>query len=177
MQEMVKLPEVVMVKMGTRDMARWRYDYEQLKAVAPHVSITTCHDEFLLATLLEGADGALIGFAGFLPELMVELVHAALDGDLARARAAGDLVAPLARIVYSFGEPGCGAHQRMKAAKWLLGRFPSPVFRRPLRPLSVEQLATIRGGLEALGLTCPIDPAVPLALRERPPFGSRVAIV
>jgi hypothetical protein len=43
--------------------------------------------------------------------------------------------------------------------------------------LSVEQLATIRGGLEALGLTCPIDPAVPLALRERPPFGSRVAIV
>jgi 4-hydroxy-tetrahydrodipicolinate synthase len=177
MQEMVKLPEVVMVKMGTRDMARWRYDYEQLKAVAPHVSITTCHDEFLLATLLEGADGALIGFAGFMPELMVELVHAALDGDLARARAAGDLVAPLARIVYSFGEPGCGAHQRMKAAKWLLGRFPSPVFRRPLRPLSVEQLATIRGGLEALGLTCPIDPAVPLALRERPPFGSRVAIV
>jgi hypothetical protein len=65
----------------------------------------------------------------------------------------------------------------MKAAKWLLGRFPSPVFRRPLRPLSVEQLATIRGGLETLGLTCPIDPAVPLALRERPPFGSRVAIV
>ena len=58
MQEMVRLPEVVMVKMGTRDMARWRYDYEQLKAVAPHVSITTCHDEFLLATLLEGADGA-----------------------------------------------------------------------------------------------------------------------
>jgi hypothetical protein len=51
------------------------------------------------------------------------------------------------------------------------------VFRRPLRPLSVEQLATIRGGLEALGLTCPIDPAVPLALRERPPLGSRVAIV
>lgn len=39
MKEMVKLPEVVMVKMGTRDMARWRCDYEELKAVAPHVSI------------------------------------------------------------------------------------------------------------------------------------------
>ena len=168
MQEMVRLPQVVMVKMGTRDMARWRYDYEQLKAIAPHVSITTCHDEFLLASLLEGADGALIGFAGFVPELMVELVHAALDGDLARARAAGDLVAPLARIVYAFGEPGCGAHQRMKAAKWLLGRFPSPVFRRPVRPLSIEQLTAIRGGLEALGLTCPHDPALASsAPRER----------
>jgi len=29
MKEMVRMPEVVMVKMGTRDMARWRYDYEQ----------------------------------------------------------------------------------------------------------------------------------------------------
>ncbi len=154
MTEMVKLPEVVMVKMGTRDMARWRWDYEQLKAVAPHVSIVTCHDEFLLPTLLEGADGALIGFAGFAPELMVELVHAALDGDLPRARKAGDLVAPLARIVYAFGEPGCGAHQRMKAARWLLGKFPSPTFRRPVRPLASEDLARIRQGLEALGLEC-----------------------
>jgi 4-hydroxy-tetrahydrodipicolinate synthase len=159
MTEMVKLPEVVMVKMGTRDMARWRWDYEQLKAVAPEVSIVTCHDEFLLPTLLEGADGALIGFAGFVPELMVELVHAALDGDLPRARKAGDMVAPLARIVYAFGEPGCGAHQRMKAARWLLGKFPGPTFRRPVRPLASDDIARIRQGLEALGLECPVKPA------------------
>jgi 4-hydroxy-tetrahydrodipicolinate synthase len=158
MLEMVKLPEVVMIKMGTRDMARWRWDYEQLKAAAPRVSITTCHDEFLLASLLEGADGALIGFAGFVPELMVEVVHAALDGDLARARKAGDVVAPLARIVYAFGEPGCGAHQRMKAARWLLGKFPSPTFRRPVRPLPAEDLARIRQGLEAIGMKCPVTP-------------------
>ena len=158
MLEMVKLPEVVMIKMGTRDMARWRWDYEQLKAAAPHVSITTCHDEFLLASLLEGADGALIGFAGFVPELMVEVVPAALDGDLARARKAGDVVAPLARIVYAFGEPGCGAHQRMKAARWLLGKFPSPTFRRPMRPLSSDDLARIRQGLEAIGMKCPVTP-------------------
>lgn len=168
MLEMVKLPEVVMIKMGTRDMARWRWDYEQLKAAAPHVSITTCHDEFLLASLLEGADGALIGFAGFVPELMVEVVHAALDGDLARARKAGDLVAPLARIVYAFGEPGCGAHQRMKAARWLLGKFPSPTFRRPVRPLSADDLARIRQGLEAVGMKCPVKAeAAPAVVQPR----------
>lgn len=169
MLEMVKVPEVVMIKMGTRDMARWRWDYEQLKAAAPHVSITTCHDEFLLASLLEGADGALIGFAGFVPELMVELVHAALDGDLPRARKAGDLVAPLARIVYAFGEPGCGAHQRMKAARWLLGKFPSPTFRRPVRPLSADDLGRIRQGLEAIGLACAVSPeaAPPVATPRR----------
>lgn len=174
MLEMVTVPEVVMIKMGTRDMARWRWDYEQLKAAAPDVSITTCHDEFLLASLLEGADGALIGFAGFVPELMVELVHAALDGDLPRARRAGDVVAPLARIVYAFGEPGCGAHQRMKAARWLLGRFPSPTFRRPVRPLTAEDLGRIRHGLEAIGLTCAVSPeaappvAAPRRRRSRP---------
>jgi 4-hydroxy-tetrahydrodipicolinate synthase len=169
MLEMVKVPEVVMIKMGTRDMARWRWDYEQLKAAAPHVSITTCHDEFLLASLLEGADGALIGFAGFVPELMVELVHAALDGDLPRARRAGDVVAPLARIVYAFGEPGCGAHQRMKAARWLLGRFPSPTFRRPVRPLTAEDLGRIRHALEAIGMTCDVSPeaAPPVAAPRR----------
>ncbi len=88
MLEMVKLPQVVMIKMGTRDLARWRWDYDQLKEAAPHVSIVTCHDEFLLPTLVDGCDGALIGFAGFVPELMVELVHAALDSDLPRAQQA-----------------------------------------------------------------------------------------
>ena len=151
MLEMVKLPEVACIKMGTRDMARWLYDYEQLKEAAPKLSIVTCHDEYLLPTLLEAGDGALIGFAGFAPELMVDLVHACLDGELAAAKEAQRTVAPLARLIYNFGEPGCGAHQRMKVALWLLGRFPSPVFRRPVRPLSGEQIEKIRRGLEEIG--------------------------
>jgi 4-hydroxy-tetrahydrodipicolinate synthase len=150
MLEMVKLPQVVMIKMGTRDLARWRWDYDQLKEAAPHVSIVTCHDEFLLPTLVDGCDGALIGFAGFVPELMVELVHAALDGDLPRAQKAQQTVAPLARIVYNFGEPGCDAHQRMKVARWLMGRFPSPHFRRPVRPLPEESVEGIRQDLKAI---------------------------
>lgn len=154
MLEMVKLPQVVCIKMGTRDMARWLYDYEKIKEASPDTSIITCHDEFLLPTLLEAADGALIGFAGFVPELMVELVHASLDGDLARAKKAQQTVAPLARIVYDFGEPGCGAHQRMKVARWLLGKFPSPHFRRPVRPLPQEKINKIRERLEAIDYHC-----------------------
>jgi 4-hydroxy-tetrahydrodipicolinate synthase len=153
MKEMVQLDRVVMIKMGTRDMARWLYDYERLKAIAPDVSIVTCHDEFLLPTLLEGADGALIGFAGFAPTLLVQMVHAALDGDLPRAREAQKTVAPLARLIYNFGEPGCAAHQRMKIARWLLGRFPSPHFRRPVRPLPPAAIEQIRGSLAELSIT------------------------
>jgi 4-hydroxy-tetrahydrodipicolinate synthase len=152
MLEMIRIPQVVCIKMGTRDMSRWLWDYEQLKAARGELSIITCHDEYLLPTLLEAGDGALIGFAGFAPELMVKLVHACLDGDLNAAKQAQETVAPLARLIYNFGEPGCGAHQRMKVAKWLMGEFSSPVFRRPLRPLSQEQIDGIRKGLQAIGL-------------------------
>jgi 4-hydroxy-tetrahydrodipicolinate synthase len=151
MQEMVRHPRVVVVKMGTRDMSRWLYDYQKLKEIKPSLSIITCHDEFLLPTLLESADGALVGFAGFAPSLIVRLVSAALDGDLARAKEAQKLVAPLARMIYNFGEPGCGAHQRMKVARWLMGRFPSPHFRRPVRPLPPEEIERIRTTLDQIG--------------------------
>jgi 4-hydroxy-tetrahydrodipicolinate synthase len=154
MLEMVKIPQVVMIKMGTRDMARWRHDFEQLKSAAPGVSIATCHDEFLLPTLLEGADGALVGFAGFVPELIVELVHAALESDLVRARKAHKVVAPLARLIYHCGEPGCEAHQRMKTCCWLMGKFPSPHFRRPVRPLAESEIEHLRRQLEALDFRC-----------------------
>ena len=164
MLEMASIPQVVCIKMGTRDMARWLYDYEQLKAAAPDVAIITCHDEFLLPTLLEGADGALIGFAGFAPELMVEVVHAALDGDLARAKKAQRTVAPLARIIYDFGEPGCGAHQRMKTARWLMDKFPSAVFRRPVRPLPHTDVLRIADRLEGIGFACPNRPGTTVSV-------------
>lgn len=154
MLELVNIPQVVSIKMGTRDMARWRYDYEKLKESAPHVTIITCHDEYLLATLLEGCDGALVGFAGFVPELIVEIVRCALNNDLAGARKAQKLVEPLSRIVYNFGEPSGDAHQRMKCARWLLGKFPSMQMRRPLRPLPESEVSKIRAGLESIGYRC-----------------------
>ena len=146
-----RISQVKCIKMGTRDMARWLYDYETLKASFPDLSIITCHDEYLLPTLLEAGDGALIGFAGFAPELMIDLVHACLDGNLARAKKAQQTVAPLARLIYSFGEPGGTAHQRMKVALWLLGKFASPVFRRPIRPLPGDEIDKMRQDLERIG--------------------------
>jgi 4-hydroxy-tetrahydrodipicolinate synthase len=155
MLEMVKMPRVVCIKMGTRDMARWGYDYRRLKAAAPHVPIVSCHDEYLLATLLDGCDGALVGFAGFVPELIVALVYTALAGDLKGAYAAQEKIRPLAQIVYRFGEPSSDAHQRMKCAMTLMGKFPSMRMRRPIRPLPPAEVERIRrelveGGFLAL---------------------------
>jgi 4-hydroxy-tetrahydrodipicolinate synthase len=149
MIQMARIPQVVAIKMGTRDMARLGHDYRVLKGEAPQVPILTCHDEYLLASLLSGADGALVGFAGFVPELIVALVRTALSGDLAAARRVQESVYPLARLVYRFGEPSGDAHQRMKAAMTLQGRFPSVVVRPPLRPLSEEDMGRIEAELAA----------------------------
>lgn len=151
MLAMTEIPQVVAIKMGTRNMARLGHDYRVLKAKAPDIPILTCHDEYLLASLLAGADGALVGFAGFVPELIVALVRAALAGDLAQAQEVQESVYPLARLVYRFGEPSSDAHQRMKAAMTLQGRFPSMVVRPPLRPLSDADMARIKQELTAAG--------------------------
>jgi len=155
MLEMVKLDRVVSIKMGTRDMARWGYDYRRLKAAAPNKSVVSCHDEYLLATLLDGCDGALVGFAGFVPELIVQLVETALAGDLQGAYAAQAKIRPLAQIVYRFGEPSSDAHQRMKCAMTLMGKFPSMHMRRPIRPLPTREVERIRGELTDGGFLTP----------------------
>ncbi|MCY4072254.1 MAG: dihydrodipicolinate synthase family protein [Chloroflexi bacterium] len=151
MQAMVQLDRVVSIKMGTRDMSRWAYDYRNLKISAPEVSIISCQDEYLLVTLLDGADGALVGFAGFVPELITALVKAALSGDLEQANMLQDKVRPLSQIVYRFGEPSSDAHQRMKCAMTLIGKFPSMRMRRPIRPLPKREIDRIAAELTETG--------------------------
>ncbi len=151
MLEMVKLDRVVSIKMGTREMSRWAYDYRNLKAAAPDVSIISCLDEYLLVTLLDGADGALVGFAGFVPELITALVRAALSGNLEEANRIQAKVRPLSQIVYRFGEPSSDAHQRMKCAMTLMGKFPSMHMRRPIRPLPQDEIDRIAAELTAAG--------------------------
>ena len=96
-------------------------------------------------------DGALVGFAGFAPELIVNIVKAALDKDLEGSYHAQEKVRPLSQIIYRFGEPSSNAHHRMKCARWLMGKFPSPHVRRPLRPLPQSEIDRVRRELQEAG--------------------------
>ena len=143
-----KIPQVKAIKMGTRDFSRLEHEYRVLKQEVPDVPHLTCHDEYLLSSLLSGSDGALVGFAGFVPELIIALVTAALSGNLAEANRIQETVYRFNKIVYRFGEPSSDAHQRMKIAMTLQGRFPSMNVRPPLRPLSDGEMARIRKEVE-----------------------------
>lgn len=147
LEEMIaiaKIPQVKAIKMGSRDFSRLEHEYRVLKEEVPDVPHLSCHDEYLLASLLAGSDGVLVGFAGFVPELIVALTRAALSGDLAEAMRVQELIYKLNKMVYRFGEPSSDAHQRMKIAMTLQGRFPGMVVRPPLRPLAEAEMARIR---------------------------------
>ena len=72
---------------------------------------------------------------------------------------------PSLRLIVESGPFGCPSrksdmgnlHQRMKVARWLMGKFPSPHFRRPVRPLPQPAVQRICDELESLGLVASQD--------------------
>jgi 4-hydroxy-tetrahydrodipicolinate synthase len=150
--DMAAIPNVVSVKIGTREMAQYEVDIRALKQNAPDVSILTCHDEYLLATLVQGIDGALVGFASFVPDLIVDLVKAVDNADLVKAREVYDRIYELKHSVYKMGEPSSTAHARMKEAMYQRGLISSALSRPPVLPFTDAEKEEIRQGLLKVGL-------------------------
>ncbi len=150
--DLVRLPWVTTVKIGTREMSKYERDIRAIRAANPDCTILTCHDEYLLATMVQGVDGALVGFASLVPELIIELYQAVCDGDLERARAIQDRIFPLKEVVYGSGEPTGDAHARLKTAMMLAGRFGSNRMRPPIRPPEGATLEAVRTAVKNAGL-------------------------
>jgi 4-hydroxy-tetrahydrodipicolinate synthase len=150
--ELAKLPWVKAFKIGTREMSKYARDVTALRKAAPGKALLTCHDEYLLASMVQGVDGALVGFASFIPDKITALFRAVQKGDLKEAMRLQLEINPLKEAVYGLGEPTGDAHARMKTAMVLSGRFRSDRVRAPIqRPQGVE-LEQIRSALENAGL-------------------------
>lgn len=145
--EMAKIPNVVAFKMGTRDMALYERDVRIIKEKAPHIALLTCHDEFLASTMIPGADGALVGFAGCVPELITALFEAVKSDDLKQVRKVNDLVSPMSAAIYGVGQPSAEAHARMKEALYQRRVFSSPLMRPPVLPLNNEEKEKVKQAL------------------------------
>src|SRR5215467_9664012 len=73
---LARLPWVKCMKVGTRDMNKYARDVRIIREADPSVTVLTCHDEYLLASMVQGVDGALVGFASFIPHMIVDLYAA-----------------------------------------------------------------------------------------------------
>lgn len=152
MAELAQRPAVRAFKVGQRDMNKYAADIAAVRAADASKSILTCHDEYLLASMVQGVDGALVGFASFIPGLINELWEAVKAGDLNRAIAVQALITPLKDAVYGGGEPTGEAHARMKAGMWLAGVIDNPTVRPPTEAPSDKEMQALRAALEQAGL-------------------------
>lgn len=149
---LAQLDHVRAFKIGTREMNKYARDIAEIRAVAPEKALLTCHDEYLLASLVQGVDGALVGFASLVPGLINDLLAAVKAGDLTAARAIQARIDPLKDAVYGTGEPTAEAHACMKAAMAAAGIIKDATMRPPTHAPSAEELARIRAAVAAAGL-------------------------
>jgi 4-hydroxy-tetrahydrodipicolinate synthase len=149
---LAKLPWVKAFKLGTREMSKYARDVTALRKAAPEKTLLTCHDEYLLASMVQGVDGALVGFASFIPDRIVALYRAVQRGDLKQAMALQLAINPLKEAVYGLGEPTGDAHARMKTAMKLAGIFRSDTVRPPIGKPEGAELARIVAALDHAGL-------------------------
>jgi 4-hydroxy-tetrahydrodipicolinate synthase len=149
---LAKLPWVKCMKVGTRDMNKYARDVRTIRQAAPDVTVLTCHDEYLLPSMVQGVDGALVGFASFVPQLIIDLYAAVCDGDLKRAMDIQERINPLKDAVYGGGEPTGDAHARMKMAMYLAGVLKSPTVQPPTRLPAGAELEAIIEALRDAGM-------------------------
>ncbi len=151
--ELARLDHVQAFKIGTREMNKYARDIKAIRAAAPHKALLTCHDEYLLASMVQGVDGALVGFASLIPDLIHDLFAAVTAGDLKLAMKLQGMIDPLKDAVYGAGEPTGEAHGRMKAAMQAAGVIRDATVRPPTHAPSTEEMAAIRAAVAAAGLT------------------------
>ena len=149
---LARLPYVQAFKVGQRDMNKYARDIEAIRAADASKAILTCHDEYLLASMVQGVDGALVGFATFIPALIADLWAAVQAGDLKRAMAIQAVITPLKDAVYGGGEPTGEAHARMKAGMVLAGVLAHGTVRPPTEAPDAPEMEVLRAAVAQAGL-------------------------
>jgi len=150
--DLARLDCVQAFKIGTREMNKYARDLRAIRAVAPDKALLTCHDEYLLASMVQGVDGALVGFASLIPGLIQELLEAVAAGDLRRAMSVQAQIDPLKEAVYGDGEPTGEAHACMKAAMAAAGIFDRGTVRPPTIAPSPDELKRIVAAVRGAGI-------------------------
>jgi len=150
--ELARLPYVQAFKVGQRDMNKYARDIAAIREADASKAILTCHDEYLLASMVQGVDGALVGFASFIPQLIADLWNAVKAGDLQRAMQVQAVITPLKDAVYGAGEPTGEAHARMKMGMYLAGVLDAATVRPPTHAPSGVETEALRAALRQAGL-------------------------
>ncbi|MBD3949998.1 dihydrodipicolinate synthase family protein [Tuanshanicoccus lijuaniae] len=147
-----EIPQIKAIKQGTRNSPVYEHDVRLMHKVIPHVKLLTCYDEAIASSIIPGMDGAVLGFAGVVPEIITGLFKTYYDRDFTGFMKYYEQVAPIMNAIYESGQPSGEAHARLKAALVERGAFSSPLMKLPIIPISEEEAANVKKGIEETGL-------------------------
>jgi len=148
--ELCKIPSVAGVKDWSNDIVVYEKNLRALRASGRPVAMLSAFTMSLMATFVLGADGCISGMGSVTADLQAALLTAVKAGDVDRARAINERLAPLVSVFYQ--PPFVDMHNRMKEALVMLGRIPAAHVRPPLTRVSDEERHGIRLALRRAGL-------------------------
>jgi len=148
---LVQLPNVVGIKEGSWESARYEAHRRLVQQIAPQVAVMASGDEHLLTCMAIGSEGSIVSLAVLVPDLIVAMERAIAKSDISTARRINDRIYPLATAIYGTA-PGAHANARLKACLKLLGRLDNALMRPPVGPLPAEEIAGLEAALTAAGL-------------------------
>ena len=141
---------VFWTKNGVRNMRRWDTEIPVLRREYPDLQIFSCHDEYLLHTIMD-VDGLLVGYGNIAPELLVEFIKAGKAQDWTAAKKIHNQLLPVTKAVYHRGSHMEGT-VALKHALVSRGILPHATVRSPLLPLADGADIEIADALKAAGI-------------------------
>ncbi len=119
-----------------------------------HVAALLAGDHGLVEMLKNGGDGNVNGGGIYRVKEDVEIYEAVKKGDIVKAYAIQDRMQLITEAVRGryIGKGRVQFPYRYKVVAWLLGKIPRPFIRRPLMPISKEEVQALRDALIKSGM-------------------------
>jgi len=146
LERLATVPGIIGVKEGSGDIAQMTAVIERIGRERADFSVLSGDDAMAFPLIALGGDGLIATASNLVPERMIALVNAALDGDLEAARLEHFGLLPLFRALTLETNPG-----PIKEAMAMAG-LPAGPLRPPLAPLEPGNRRKLRDAMLAAGL-------------------------
>lgn len=143
LEALLQIENVVGIKEGSWDTNVYERTRSIVDRIAPHVAVMASGDEALFPSFVLGTEGSMVSLASIVGEEIVALYRAVGSGDHAQALGIHRRLQPLANFIYG-RPPVAHAVARLKAAMFIMGRWPESHARRPIGPLPETEIHAIR---------------------------------
>ena len=147
---LLEIDNIIAIKEASFDALQFVQTKSLVEQAPRQITLLTGNDNFILHSMILGAEGALIGFGTLATSQQVQMYHAAMTHDYETAFALSSVLQPLANLI--FEAPVSSYRARTKEALRLLGLLPNAVVRPPLLTLTDAERERVKQALIRAGL-------------------------